>query len=291
MSRCRNISPGTFLNETLAECDPLARVLYTALWCEADREGRLEDRPKRIKARCLPYDDCDINALLNQLAMRLFIVRYTVGDAEFIAIPKFCKHQNPHHREKASVIPAPDMPEESLGLAPDKPAASSGLDQDKPRTSRADSLSSDSLNLIPSSKALEQQAARSTAKHADRFEEFWASYPVKKGRANALKTWAAKKLDAIADQIIDDVKQRIAADRQWLAGYVPHGSTYINRRGWEDAIEPMRSAADQRGIPADFKPRANDSFTGKKYTGTPLTHLAPEFRAAVKESLEKSHAA
>jgi hypothetical protein len=182
------------------------------------------------------------------------------------------------------------MPEASLGLVPGNPEASSGLDQDKPRTSRADSLSSDSLNLIPSSKALEQQAARSTAKHADRFEEFWASYPVKKGRADALKTWAAKKLDAIADQIIADVKQRIAADRQWLAGYAPHGSTYINGRGWEDAIEPVRSATDQRVIRADFKPRANDNFVDKTYTGTPITQLQPEFRDAI-EAMENSHGA
>jgi hypothetical protein len=141
------------------------------------------------------------------------------------------------------------------------------------------------------SSFIEQQAARSPAKRTDRFDEFWAAYPVKKGRANALKTWAAKKLDAIADKIIADVKQRVVADRQWLDGYAPHGSTYINRRGWEDAIEPVRSAAAQRVIPADFKPRANDDFKGKQYAGTPIAHLSPEIRAAVEASMEKSHVA
>ena len=70
MARSRNIKPGFFLNDELAECDPLARLLFAGLWCIADREGRLEDRPKRIKAEVLPYDDCDVDELLNQLAER-----------------------------------------------------------------------------------------------------------------------------------------------------------------------------------------------------------------------------
>ena len=144
--------------------------------------------------------------------------------------------------------------------------------------------------LIPSSKAIEQQAARSTAKSADRFEEFWAVYPVKKGRANALRTWAAKKLDAIADKIIADVKQRIVADRQWLDGYTPHGSSYINRRGWEDAIEPVRSAAALRVVHGDFKPRANDDFSTTKYTGTAIENMHPSLRPEVEKAMGGSNA-
>lgn len=84
---------------------------------------------------------------------------------------------------------------------------------------------------------------KNTTEHASRFDEFWAAYPVKKGRASAEKTWAAKHLDPIADTIIADVKQRIAGDRQWIEGYIPHGSTYVNGRGWEDSIEAPRGKA------------------------------------------------
>ena len=65
-----------------------------------------------------------------------------------------------------------------------------------------------------------------------RSEEFWAAYPVKKGRTAALAKWKARKLDAIADRIIADVKRRKVEDRQWLDGFAPHGSTYVNGRGW-----------------------------------------------------------
>jgi len=54
VARARNIKPGFFKNDQLAECHPLARLLFAGLWCEADRAGRLKDRPKRLKVECLP---------------------------------------------------------------------------------------------------------------------------------------------------------------------------------------------------------------------------------------------
>lgn len=95
-----------------------------------------------------------------------------------------------------------------------------------------------------------------TQKHscatADRFAEFWEAYPEKKGKAEAEKSWRRHGLDAIADQIIADVKARKAGDRQWLEGYVPHGSTYVNQRGWEDAITPPRKGTKGVNAADDF---------------------------------------
>lgn len=105
--RARNLKPGFFKNEELAKLDPLARILFQGLWCMADREGRLEDRPLRIKAEVLPYDNCDIDGFLNQLHDAKLIVRYHNGGKTFIAIPTFKAHQNPHVREAPSVIPEP----------------------------------------------------------------------------------------------------------------------------------------------------------------------------------------
>ena len=107
MARSRNIKPGFFLNDELAECEPLARLLFAGLWCIADREGRLEDRPKRIKAEVLPYDDCDIDQLLNQLAEHGFIIRYEIDGCQYIQTVNFLKHQNPHYKESESIIPPP----------------------------------------------------------------------------------------------------------------------------------------------------------------------------------------
>lgn len=137
MSRSRNIKPGFFKNDVLAECEPLARILFAGLWCEADREGRLEDRPKKIRAECLPYDACDIEFLLDQLANHGFILRYEVGGIPYIQVLAFDKHQNPHKNEAASSIPAPELHRTSTVQVPN--------------SSGALRLIPDSLNLIPDS--------------------------------------------------------------------------------------------------------------------------------------------
>ena len=124
MARARNIKPGFFQNEELVELPFETRLLFIGLWTLADRAGRLEDRPKRIKMAVFPADDVDVNSGLDSLASAGFIVRYCVNNEPYIAIPAWEKHQNPHHKEAQSLIPAPDKPEASLGLAPDKPEAS-----------------------------------------------------------------------------------------------------------------------------------------------------------------------
>lgn len=148
MARSRNIKPGFFLNEDLAVLPFEARLLYIGLWTLADRDGRLEDRVKRIDAAVFPYDSVDTDKLLNLLAEHGFIVRYEVDERRYIEIPTWHKHQRPHVKEVASVIPpasdhARAKPVQSPCSAPAKPV----LDHNLGRCSAAlipDSLSSDS---------------------------------------------------------------------------------------------------------------------------------------------------
>lgn len=115
MARIRSIKPDFFKDEDLAEHEPLTRLLFAGLWTTSDREGRQEDRPKLIKAEILPYDDCDIEAMLNALARpkpeprESFIIRYAVDGRRFICIPGFTKHQriSGKEAETPSNIPPP----------------------------------------------------------------------------------------------------------------------------------------------------------------------------------------
>ncbi|MFA5378170.1 MAG: hypothetical protein WC455_20625 [Dehalococcoidia bacterium] len=91
----------------MAELDPIIRILYAGLWCYADREGRFEWRTKRIKALILPYDNVEIEALLNVLIDKKFIMKYSVASNFYGFIPTFLKHQNPHPHEAKSQIPEP----------------------------------------------------------------------------------------------------------------------------------------------------------------------------------------
>lgn len=105
MARARNIKPGLFSNELLVELPAFDRLAFIGLWCLADREGRLEDRVKRIKIELFPCDDYDVDAGLSRLAAAGFISRYQVAGYSVIEIVNFQKHQSPHGSEKDSALP------------------------------------------------------------------------------------------------------------------------------------------------------------------------------------------
>jgi hypothetical protein len=138
MARSRNIKPGLFQNEILGIADPLYTLAFQGLWLVADREGRLEDRPQRIRAQTFPYRNVDMDSLLDWLHSNGFILRYTVGERRFIQVLNFGKHQNPHKNETKSVIPAP----EEIG---------SNTENIGTRSEKIGSTRADSLLLIPDS--------------------------------------------------------------------------------------------------------------------------------------------
>lgn len=103
--RARSIKPGIFENEILGTADPIYTVLFAGLWCCADKAGRLEDRPLKIKGQIFRFrDGLDIESALTWLADNNFIVRYKVKGDKYIQIVNFEKHQHPHHTEKDSQI-------------------------------------------------------------------------------------------------------------------------------------------------------------------------------------------
>src|SRR4051812_48172493 len=104
MARSRNIKPGVFTDDRLAEMPWAGRWLLIGLPTVADREGRLEDRPKKIKVELLPFDGANVDRLLDGLAERGFIRRYQVAGRRYIEIVGFSQNQNPHIKEAPSTI-------------------------------------------------------------------------------------------------------------------------------------------------------------------------------------------
>ena len=170
--RSRNIKPGFFTNEDLGVADPFIPLLFAGLWCLADKAGRLEDRPARIKAELFPYrGDMDVNGFLTELSRLKLIVRYSIGPDEqrYIQIYNFRKHQSPHHTEKHSVIPA--INGESTVEEPLPPEAPAPAKKPKP---------------------LVDEDARALKKElADCFDDLWSIYPRKDGKKGALSHYNA----------------------------------------------------------------------------------------------------
>lgn len=105
MARARNIKPSFFLNEDIVELPCEARLLFIGLWTLADREGRLENRPKKIKMSLFPADDINVSEQLSNISKYGFIELYNADETDVIQITNFVKHQTPHGLEKDSELP------------------------------------------------------------------------------------------------------------------------------------------------------------------------------------------
>lgn len=140
MSRARNIKPGFFKNEVLVGLPFEYRLLFIGLWTVADRDGRFEDRPVRIKMEIFPGDNVDVDAGLSSLESGGFIKRYVVDGVKYCQIIAWGKHQNPHIKEAQSNIPPPCEHGSSTVQAPCEH-----------NTSPADSLIPDSLQELSTS--------------------------------------------------------------------------------------------------------------------------------------------
>lgn len=105
MARIRTIKPEFFTSEDIVALSPLARLLYIAIWCEADKEGRMAWKPRTFKLRYFPGDACDIEALAAELVESGLVVLYGDGLAY---VPSFAKHQHINPRESASTLPTPE---------------------------------------------------------------------------------------------------------------------------------------------------------------------------------------
>jgi hypothetical protein len=217
MARARNIKPSLFKNELLGVADPILTILFEGLWCLADREGRLEDRPLRIKAEVFPYrENLDVNRYLTELSRMGFIERYVESGEAVIQVVKFKKHQTPHNTEKKSDLPA--RTDNSLiirdfeSLTVKSPLSDDGLTA---------ALPPDSLNLIPDSPTTDsgiplppQTEPRADAPRIrqqprgpaddEKFAEAWAAYPKRPGasRADAHKAWSARVKEKVDPDLI-----------------------------------------------------------------------------------------
>lgn len=130
--RARNVKPGLFANEVLADTDAYTVLTFIGLWSLADREGRLEDRVRRIhlQLHALRGDLDETEKALKTLNDQGHIVRYQVGNERYIQVVNFRKHQRPHVREAASTIPPFDP-----APAKDEPGTDQGNALVQPRCS------------------------------------------------------------------------------------------------------------------------------------------------------------
>lgn len=230
MARARNIKPSFFKNELIGQADPLIGMLFISLWTLADKAGRLEDRPLRIKAETFPYrENIDINGYLTELVSLGFIERYEVDGKKIIQIFNFAKHQTPHSTEKPS-----ELPEKPIDTPLTKPVSLNN--ESHAVNGHINVLNPDSLLLTPDNTPIPPKPSRTSALD-DSFIEFWNTYPKKVGRDKAETAWKKKKPPI--QSVLQALEWQIPSEAWTKDGgkYRPNPTTYINEGRWKD--EPI----------------------------------------------------
>lgn len=89
------------------------------------------------------------------------------------------------------------------------------------------------------------------------FDQFWAEYPNKVGKAVAQKAWIRIAPDEEKRALIMAGLQRAKLSAQWTKDggqFIPHPSTWLNQQRWEDEYAPPLPKRDASGAPAGLFP-------------------------------------
>jgi hypothetical protein len=228
MARIRTIKPEFFRHSGLYEAEketglPL-RLAFAGLWTAADREGRFAWKPRELKLDCLPHDDVDFSRVLDALAARGFIVRYTSSSKEYGCIPTWRDHQFINNREIASVIPPP-----SEGVVFTSELTREGRVNDASTTRHG--------NYQGEGKGREGKGKENNVRlDADGFDDWYQSYPRKEGRGHALKAYrlALKKVDAAT--LLSGAKTAAERFQGTERRFIPLPATWLNGERWADQV-------------------------------------------------------
>jgi len=258
MPRSRVIKPDLYHNEFLTTLPFETRYLAGGLPCWADKEGRLEDRPRKLKMEVFPADNVDVDQMLDQLQGIGYVKRYTVEGRRYIQIVKFSKHQKPHPHEPASALPSPEEGELSTGNPqaavtcndpvvtsnePEHPLVVMGDKEREREKERARAKGKDRAN---------ERKARKREKEND-FDRWWETYPKKVGKKRCLAVWMRNNFET--DFLIADTLNRIDNDAKWARKkYIANPETYLNGERWHDELLPIEPEEETGPIRSLWEP-------------------------------------
>lgn len=212
----RIIRDGILTSERIALLGWAEEVFYRRLMSVADDYGRFYAHPSLLRAACYPLhlskvSDSDIGKWLTACVTAALVRVYPAQDGKrYLEIQDFGQRV-----QSKSKFPGPSGEIERVtvdhGESPDVPA----------------------LVVV----GVVDVNEKSIGRPADRFGEFWELYPKKVGKKPTQEKWKAKKLDALADTILADIRNRAKSDRRWLDGYIPNPATYLTQERWQDEIQ------------------------------------------------------
>ena len=238
MAKIRGVKPEFWTDETVVEASIPARLLFIGLWNFACDNGHLDDKPKQIKMRVMPSDECNVAELLRELDS-LGLIERSDG---VITVPTLSRHQRPDRRYWLTC--------EAPGCTHPDPDS-----QHKPRRAHA----------VATTGARRAHKGDTVGAHVDgegdgdgdgdnsstpapavaAFDAFWAEYPRKEGKGAARKAWLkavkTSEADAIQTGLQAQLPKFAATDRK----FIPMPATWLNQERWTDEITNPKPTGTQ----------------------------------------------
>lgn len=231
MARIRTIKPEFFTSEDIVSLSPLARLLYIALWCEADKEGRMVWKPRTFKLRYMPGDNCDIESLCAEILERGLVKLYGEGLAY---IPQFSAHQHINPRESASQLPD-HQGQPRVGTR--QPRVGTGANLDVHAQVGREGKGKE--GVTPRVDDAEDSEPEKQKAELPGFAKFWETWPTndrKQAKGKCLEAW--KKANAERDAALVLAHVSSLKNSAWVKDggqFVPAPLVYLNQRRWEGA--------------------------------------------------------
>lgn len=226
--------PNRIIKESVCTSDSIDQlgwfeeVLFYRLIVNCDDFGRFDGRTAVIKNRLFPLKDNltlkNVEAAINKLARVGLVTPYESGGKPFLFLPTWNEHQSV--RAKRSKFPEPEI-------------ICNQLQADESKCPRNPIQSESNPIRNPNPNACD-------AREAD-FDKFWSAYPRKAGSKQKARQ-AFEKVDVPLEVLLRAIETQKRSP-QWTKDggqYIPHPTTWLNGRRWEDDI-PVTTGSGANG--------------------------------------------
>lgn len=255
----RGIKESILTSKTIDRLSPLAERFFYRLLLVCDDYGRTEADPSVLRSRCFPrqvdrVSNEDVEGWLQELVNAPLIVRYTVGDRDYLQFIKWDEHQRRGRKAKRSKYPAPPQDvlpgsadpvchaqEYATGSA-DPARASAEIREDPPVTSETSETSETGDTPLPPI-SLDNLAQTDHTETPDLVRRYFSrNRPSRYRRKDKLAEWvqacAACFDEALDDFTADELAEAIDASprRMW----------------WWEIVDGLRKAPPARAAPQRY---------------------------------------
>ena len=248
MARQRFIWPDLWEDESLGSLTPAERLLFIALFSNADDEGRLAAGPANLRALAFRFDEFTLNqvqTMRNHIvaAVRSVHLYHVPGQGWFIQLTSWPKRQHPKYPQP-SRLPGPEQgvpwmvePHDSSNEPPvqEKDTSEVTVEPEVSCSVGWDGLGRDGIgerSLVHADGAngsnppAVEPAARPPDPFAADFETWWATYPRKQDKQKARVRYQARRRAGLsAADLLAAARHLAAAGRE--RQYVPMAKTFL----------------------------------------------------------------